>query len=185
MPHAEEPFAHSGVVDDELLLGMVKLLLLNSALQLDTYSAVVALPGAPAGSWHSDVEDPFAFHAAIVGGRSHAPPPGLVVVVPLVDVDETLGPTAFRLGSHVKSDGGMWDRGEGDNVAAFPELSLPARRGTVILFDLRLEHRGGANRGTVKRPILYLGYTNRWCGALHCAPQSMRVDELHCVMLEL
>ena len=55
----------------------------------------------------------------------------------------------------------------------------------MILFDLRLEHRGGANRGTVKRPILYLGYTNRWCGALHCAPQSMRVDELHCVMLEL
>ena len=166
VPHAEEPFAHSGVVDDELLLGMVKLLLLNSALQLDTYSAVVALPGAPAGSWHSDVEDPFAFHAAIVGGRSHAPPPGLVVVVPLVDVDETLGPTAFRLGSHVKSDGGMWDRGEGDNAAAFPELSLPARRGTVVLFDLRLEHRGGANRATVKRPILYLGYTNRWCGAL-------------------
>ena len=34
VPHAEEPFAHSGVVDDELLLGMVKLLLLNSALQL-------------------------------------------------------------------------------------------------------------------------------------------------------
>ena len=33
----------------------------------------------------------------------------------------------------------------------------------MILFDLRLEHRGGANRGTVKRPILYLGYTNRWC----------------------
>ena len=166
VPHAEEPFAHSGVVDDELLLGMVKLLLLNSALQLDTYSAVVALPGAPAGSWHSDVEDPFAFHAAIVGGRSHAPPPGLVVVVPLVDVDETLGPTAFRLGSHVKSDGGMWDRGEGDNAAAFPELSLPARRGTVVLFDLRLEHRGGANRATVKRPILYLGYTNRWCGRI-------------------
>ena len=26
MPHAEEPFAHSGVVDDEMLLGMVKLL---------------------------------------------------------------------------------------------------------------------------------------------------------------
>ena len=25
VPHAEEPFAHSGVVDDELLLGMVKL----------------------------------------------------------------------------------------------------------------------------------------------------------------
>ena len=187
MPHAEEPFARSGVVDDEMLLGMVaqprhcnhriqrlqphvsaaghaqvKLLLLNSALQLDTYSAVVALPGAPAGNWHSDVEDPFAFHTAIVGGRSHAPPPGLVVVVPLVDVDETLGPTAFRLGSHVKSEGGMWDRGEADNAAAFPELSLPARRGTVVLFDLRLEHRGGANRGVVKRPILYLGYTNRW-----------------------
>ena len=55
-----------------MLICFAKLLLLNSALQLDTYSTVVSLPGAPAGAWHADVEDPFAFHGAIAGGRRYA-----------------------------------------------------------------------------------------------------------------
>tara|TARA_B100000795_G_C22483071_1_gene317394 strand:- start:158 stop:316 length:159 start_codon:yes stop_codon:yes gene_type:complete len=50
-----------------------------------------------------------------------------------------LGPTAFRLGSHVKSDGGMWDRGEGDNAAAFPELSLPVRRLVRVRVRVRVK----------------------------------------------
>ena len=165
LPHGAAPFERSAVADDELLLSMVKLLLLNSAVQLDTFSTVVSLAGAPAGAWHSDVEDPFAFHGPVVGGRSHAPPPGLVAVVPLVDLEERSGPTAFRLGSHVKPDGGMWDRGDGGSTEpadSHVEVSLPAERGTVILFDLRVEHRGGPNRGEASRPILYLGYTNRW-----------------------
>ena len=85
-----------------------QLFLMSGALTLDTYSVVVSLPGSPAGGWHEDVEDPFAFHG-IGRSRSHPPPPGLVVIVPLVDVNSTNGPTAFRLGSHVKVDGGMFE----------------------------------------------------------------------------
>ena len=63
-------------------------------------------------------------------------------------------PTAFRLGSHVRS--------AADESYDYFELPIPAARGTFVLFDLRVEHRGGPNRGATARPILYLGYTNRW-----------------------
>lgn len=80
--------------------------------------------------------------------------------MPLIDVAMEDGPTAFRLGSHVKPEGGMWDRG--GTARAYSEVSLAVKRGSLVLFDLRLDHRGGANRGDAARPILYLGFTNRW-----------------------
>ncbi len=162
LPYSSVPYNESNIVDSETLIGLAKLALMSGAVTLDTYSTVVSFPGAPDGGWHADVEDPYAFHG-ISRGRSHPPPPGVVAIVPLVGVDETSGATAFRLGSHVRVDGGMWDRvGEEIDEATELDVRLHAGVGTVVLFDLRVLHRGTANRSPANRPILYLGYTMRW-----------------------
>ena len=70
---------------------------------------------------------------------------------------------ATQLGGKGEGGGEGGEGGEGGSgERKWGQLSLPAKVGTVILFDLRLEHRGGPNRGQASRPILYLGYTNRW-----------------------
>jgi ectoine hydroxylase-related dioxygenase (phytanoyl-CoA dioxygenase family) len=43
-----------------------------------------------------------------------------------------------------------------------PILRPAAEVGDVVLFDLRLRHRGGANRGDETRPIIYLSYVESW-----------------------
>ena len=148
LPYLEAPFNASAVVDDETLIGMIKLFLMNGAIALDTYSAVVSVADCPEGSWHADVEDPFAFHQAVVRSARHPPPPGLVAIVPLVDVNMSNGPTAFRMGSPALGSESMWDRGE---VASSDfDVSIDAKVGTAVLFDLRTVHRGGANRGKAR-----------------------------------
>ena len=154
------PFEGAEVAGNELLLSATKLLLLSDTVSLDTHSAVISLPGCTAGHWHADVEDPFQFYSPVVRGAAPFPPPGLVAVVPLVPVNATNGPTAFRVGSHVRPAG--VPRGERDEANSLPELPIAAAPGTAVLFDLRLTHRGGANTGDSPRPILYLGYTQRW-----------------------
>jgi ectoine hydroxylase-related dioxygenase (phytanoyl-CoA dioxygenase family) len=37
-----------------------------------------------------------------------------------------------------------------------------AKAGDCVLFDLRMLHRGGANTGRKKRPVMYLTYTQEW-----------------------
>ena len=43
-----------------------------------------------------------------------------------------------------------------------PHAAIPASRGSVVLFDVRLRHRGTANRSKKRRSILYMGYTRGW-----------------------
>jgi hypothetical protein len=43
-----------------------------------------------------------------------------------------------------------------------PIIRPAAQAGDVVLFDLRLRHRGGANRSNQTRPIIYLSYVEGW-----------------------
>ena len=156
-----------GVVDHELLLAITKLLLHGNALVVDTLSAVISLPRCLSGHWHADLDDPRDAAAALVGDSRPAPPPGLVAVVPLVNLTRRSGPTEFLLGSHVKGPVGEQDWWGARQTAGDPrvtqlELVLTAEEGTVVLFDMRMRHRGGANRSPEPRPILYVGYVMRW-----------------------
>ena len=144
---------------------VVKLLLLDAFVTLDTFSAVVSLPQCPAMHWHRDVTDPFRRWAA-PGVEAPTPAPGLVAVIPLVNVSaERNGPTEFLMGSHVVSDG-RWDTGDDgrptDPSVAPLHLSLNAAAGSAVYFDLRLRHRGGPNPSAEPRPIMYLGFTLSW-----------------------
>ena len=155
----------------------------------------------PAATRHADLDDPRDDAWALLGNSRHGPPPGLVAIVPLLNLSEASGPcvapfeartpqlrlgcppadtlphvarprllsrTEFLLGSHVKGEKregvDWWVRAQaaGDPQVTALELAPTADEGTAILFDLRVRHRGGANRSPAPRPILYVGYTARW-----------------------
>ena len=75
------------------------------------------------------------------------------VSVPLIDVDDLTGPTAIWPGSH------KWPE---DFQPDYDAVHVPFQRGDAILIDYRTLHTGLANRGTRKRPILYMVYTRTW-----------------------
>ena len=86
----------------------------------------------------------------------------LVPIPPVPPCVSSQGPTQFLLGSHVKGvRKGNADWWEGRQHASDAwvkrlEAAPTAEEGSVVLFDLRLRHRGGANRSPAPRPILYV-----------------------------
>lgn len=107
----------------------------------------LSLPGSDTQVYHTDG----VHQSAVV----QLPPHALNVFVPLIDLaDRKAGPTEFSLGSHVLGRD-AWDK---------TRLEVPCvPKGTAIIFDYRLGHRGLGNRlpdGTA-RPVLYFTYSNK------------------------
>ena len=102
---------------------------------------VVALPRAPAQHFHAD-------------GRAR----GIAnAFVPLVDVPAEMGPTRFRRGSHVwDHDDPYPDRRARRLADAAEEVAPPLARGSVLLYDYRVMHAGGANVSAAPRPLAYV-----------------------------
>lgn len=102
---------------------------------------VVALPRAPAQHFHAD-------------GRAR----GIAnAFVPLVDVPENMGPTRFRKGSHVwDHDDPYPDRRARRRAEAAEEVAPALARGSVLLYDYRVMHAGGANASAAPRPLAYV-----------------------------
>ena len=139
------------------VLAVAKLVLSN-AIEIDTFSAVTSLGGAPTSHWHNDV--PSVYKHTMMW-PTMLPAQGVVVVVPLVELNATTGPTEFYMGSHVNMGGNQFwtDR---DETPLTRQLALSAKLGSVVVFDMRLRHRGTANRGVRPRPILYVGIVHDW-----------------------
>ena len=102
---------------------------------------VVSLPRAPAQHFHAD-------------GRAR----GIAnAFVPLVDVSAEMGPTRFRRGSHAwDHDDPYPDRRARRLAAAAEEVAPPLARGSVLLYDYRVMHAGGANASAAPRPLAYV-----------------------------
>ena len=95
------------------------------------YSGVmVARAGATEDQkWHKDGDHLFA-----EGGDQ--PPHALTVFIPLQDLTPSNGPTEFRLGSHRRSAESPPKRSRRSPVAP------TCARGSALLFDYRVDHRG-------------------------------------------
>ena len=164
----EEPFTRPDLVANPWLLQSTRFLL-SRAIEVDTFSYVMSMPGATDQNWHMDVAQLFeqnSYRTSTIAGdgddpRAHVPPQGFVVVVPLVDVTEDNGGTEFLMGSHVhhKELQGV------ENMMSFGtmvHLTASAARGQAVLFDLRMRHRGRGNKSTKDRPIVYMSYVHSW-----------------------
>eukprot|EP00980_Cylindrotheca_fusiformis_P002657 scaffold622_cov102-Cylindrotheca_fusiformis.AAC.6 len=131
--------------------------------QLDSYVAAAGFlinrPGSKSQHWHRD-----------------GPDEGFVdCFVPLVDLDDSLGPTALKAGSH-------------NNEEACDEeenLVIPLlRKGEMLLFDYRTLHRGQGNTSSkTTRTLAYSVYSRRsggssndCCGDIHNYPAALTLE---------
>ena len=88
----------------------------------------------------------------------------LVVFLPLCDLNEENGPTAFLPGSHQRWTSDALEAeadAPGSSTAGAPAI-LDVDAGDAILFDSRTQHAGGANRSQRARPVLYLVFARPW-----------------------
>jgi hypothetical protein len=145
----EPPYLDEALTSSEPVLSLVKGALRSGRLELDTFSYVVSVAGAPAQHWHQDV-------GPLIQNWSgeQLPPYGVVAAVALDAIPEASGPTEFVLGSHIAS----LERAQ----PGLPKAALSVKKGGVVLFDLRINHRGGANRSPKDRALLYISYVNEW-----------------------
>jgi ectoine hydroxylase-related dioxygenase (phytanoyl-CoA dioxygenase family) len=124
----------------------VRLALSETAI-LETYGAVVSLPEADEQHIHRD--GPPLFDSAI---SPLLPSHALTFALPLVEMNDEHGSTAFWPGSH---------RWRTLNEAAPSEVPV-VPVGSCLLWDFRLFHRGTPNRSKRYRPFVYATYARRW-----------------------
>lgn len=149
------PFISPGFSDNHFLIHAMKIALLGDRLLIDTFSFVTSMGGAPDQHWHNDVPGLFTSRGNVFG---HLPPQGIVAVVPFNKMDHTTGPTEHLLGSHVALDKeSSW--GQIQEERGVPSVRVQGDIGDVVLFDVRLRHRGTANRANYSRSIAYMAYS--------------------------
>ena len=84
--------------------------------------------------------------------RAHLPPHSLSVFVPLCDLVPSNGPTEYQLGTHVRAQ----------LVAKQRHALASCPAGSLVMYDPRIMHRGGANVGKSPRPLAYLTFSRVW-----------------------
>lgn len=154
----------------------------SNQIELDTFSHVDAMPKATYQAWHRDI-DPL-FKNQLQGELKHHPPMGVVVIVPIINIDKINGPTEFIPGSHVNLPWNQLNNNENNVVSkkkngknkksknkkgsqavendVQSNIMIESKKGDCIIFDLRIKHRGTPNKSEVVRPIIYLSYVNAW-----------------------
>jgi hypothetical protein len=86
------------------------------------------------------------------------PPQGIVAVVPFNKMDHITGPTEHLFGSHVALvKQSSW--GKIQEERGVPSARVQGDIGDVVLFDVRLRHRGTANTADYSRSIAYMAYS--------------------------
>ncbi len=146
----EDKFNDPSVYANPVLL-MLMSRLLGPAFVIDSFGAVVALPGSEAQNIHRDSplifgEDPFL-------GAS-LPPYAITVTMPLVDITLKNGPTKLHAGSHKLP--------KGQQPLPDTEQVIPAKRGSLVIWDYRILHGGSPNLSRHIRPMLYFVYSRPW-----------------------
>lgn len=123
---------------------------LDRDMKISGVTAVISYPGARLQHIHADHAHLFEDNSISTALPSYA----INVAVPLIDVDQTVGPTAIALGSN------HWPQ---SRVARQEDLTaVDFQRGDCVLIDYRTQHTGMPNISNVVRPILYIVYARNW-----------------------
>jgi ectoine hydroxylase-related dioxygenase (phytanoyl-CoA dioxygenase family) len=158
---SEEPFSNTEVVDNKILMSVVRSLLGNDAVLLYA-GLILSFPSSSDQPWHQD--GLMLFSQDELPEDVHLPAYALNVFIPLADVTEDMGPTEFSVGSHRAKEGEkamqhILNQQEYKANIIGPTL----KRGDALIYDYRICHRGTQNLSTDKtRPMLYLMYARPW-----------------------
>lgn len=121
-------------------------------------------PGSVAQEWHSDGHE---WDEALEGGELPTEARRLTLFIPLVDLgNPRCGATQYFPGSHLVAV----------DHAANPAWCMPTpNRGSIIAFDYRTVHRGGANTrlpGEATRPMMHIVYARTGYDAKYEVPTN-------------
>ena len=144
------PYLDEALTSSEPVLSLVKGALRSRRLELDSFSYVMSMAGASEQHWHSDVDPLYMDWRG-----EDVPPYGVLAMVALNALTKASGPTEFVLGSHLSSLKDV-------EVDELPKVSFALNQGGAALFDMRIRHRGGANRSPKDRALLVLPYVHEW-----------------------
>lgn len=139
------PFLDPKIYANPLLMTVLRQLL-GSDIVIDSFACIVTFPGAEDQEPHRDHGKLFPEAPDL---NWSVPPFGVLVAVPLVDLTPETGTTKMYPG--VKRDPKA-------NRAELPYIN----RGDCFLMDYRTKHQGTANRSSVARPLIYIGYVRPW-----------------------
>ncbi|NND92940.1 MAG: hypothetical protein HKN42_18935 [Granulosicoccus sp.] len=142
------PYDSPALFGNELVLALMRRVVGKSCI-LGCFTSAMSLPGSEDQRLHKD-------HKALFDGESDVsaiPSFAVTVMVPLVDVNEHVGTTLVKKGSH---------RLTSAQSADLPYQTPLTEIGDCYLMDYRLSHRGQANRSNQPRPILSMVYSRPW-----------------------
>ena len=139
------PFLNPLVYANPFLLTVLSHLL-GPDMLIDSFTCVIAMPGAGEQGLHNDHPALFPVKPSL---ESDLPPYAITVVIPLLDLTSETGTTRLFPGTH---------RGGEEKSPELPYIG----RGDGFLFDYRLRHQGTANKSDVARPVLYVSYARPW-----------------------
>lgn len=153
----KKPFSSPALYANSNLMPLLERLL-SPHLRIVSFGIVVALPGAENQAIHLDHPPLFGLQESV----NELPVWATTLVVPLVELNDEIGPTAIWPRTHTSPD--RIERLE--QLMATPDYSLAERPNTQLgdayLMDYRLIHGGLANLSQQVRPILYLVYGRPW-----------------------
>ena len=143
-------FGKPDLFANRIVLNFLGQLLGGNLMRLGSMTVVASFPGAAVQHIHRDHAQLFQEFANI---GPNLPIFAVNVSVPLIDIDQTTGPTGIWPGSH------RWTTNDPPRESM---VSIPFQRGDCILMDYRTLHTGLPNSSARVRPILYLVYTREW-----------------------
>lgn len=150
------PYIDAQLVANPFVVPIVERIL-GEDCRLFYYSADAPLPGSDYQVVHSDYASFFPESDVVL------PSAGLAVNFPLVDVTETNGPMEVWPNSHRTSEKALAAKADVQEAARHV---TPARmltpRGSVLIRDVRMWHRGTPNHSNQIRPNLALVYGRSW-----------------------
>lgn len=129
-------------------------------------------PAPPPQLWHRDGPSLFAANDNAGINHPHHSTHCFNVFVPLIDVNKENGATEFVPGTH---EDARYDAVAADVVMGSSALSkedasivrVDGSAGTVIVFDVRVMHRGLSNQSLTERPMLYFTFCRDWFQEKH------------------
>jgi len=119
---------------------------LGSKYFVEKAGKIESSPGSVAQRWHMDT--PHLFSNSV-----QLPAHSLNCFIAMCDlIPFSNGPTEFQLKTHIKA-----------NIAE-PKTTAFAgmKKGSIVIYDTRILHRGGPNNSQEMRPLIYLTFSRAW-----------------------
>jgi tetratricopeptide (TPR) repeat protein len=146
----EGPFNDTALYANPLMMQLMNELL-GRKFHLGCMVCATSLPGSKDQHLHKDHRALFSADAN--DSPIYTPPFAITMMVPLVSLDELIGTTAVKKGSHVATK-----RESADMPRQIPIVPV----GSCYLMDLRLSHQGLGNKTGIVRPVMNMVYQQAW-----------------------